>query len=228
MKAPSLELDRGEALALVDALLGPERAPTTLALVRAGRVLAVVDAEAGPARRPASAPLALGARAAAGARVLALDPSAPPGDAALELGASFSALPATRALVAAAARVRLPLPWLVEDGAYAIGIREDRDGPAALVCARVRAGRVERLVGGSALDVAELPRDTAALAELVLRRLGRPIALALGTRSALRAIAGSTRPASVLERARIRRTLDVATPSRRTALLLVGMRLLGL
>jgi hypothetical protein len=228
VRGPSLELERGEALALCDALLGPGRAPGTLALVRDGRVLAVVDAELGPARRPASAPLALGARAAAGARVRVLDPAAPLGEAVPELAASCAALPATRAVLAAAARVRLPSAWLVEDGAYGLGIREDRDGPAALICARVRGGRLERLAGGAALGVADVPRDAASLAELLLRRIGRPVALVLGTRSALRAIASSTRPASALERARIRRTVDVATPSRRAALALVGMRLLGL
>jgi hypothetical protein len=228
VRGPSLELERGEALALCDALLGPGRAPSTLALVRDGRVLALVDAELGPARRPASAPLALGGRARAGARVRVLDPAAPPGDAVPELAASCAALPATQAVLAAAARVRLPSAWLVEDGAYGLGIREDRDGPAALICARVRGGRLERLAGGAALGVTDVPRDAASLAELLLRRLGRPVALVLGARSALRAIASATRPASALERARIRRALEVATPSRRAALALVGMRLLGL
>jgi len=228
VKAHALDLDRVEALALCDELLGPNRSPATVSLVRDGRVVALVDARLGPARRPASTPLLLGARASAGARVLALDVAAPPADPLADLAASLLALPSVGALLAAAARLRMSPAWLVEDGVYALGVRADADGPAALICARVRSGRLERLVGGSALETSELPADAAALAELALRKLGRPVAVAMGTRSALRAIAHAPRPLSALERARIRRFVEVQTPSRRTSFTLVALRVLGL
>jgi hypothetical protein len=132
-----------------------------------------------------------------------------------------------RAVLAAAARLRVAPDWLVQDGAYALHVRADPSGPEAFVCARVRDGRLDRLAGGRALGMSELPPEVPALADLVLRRIGRPLLVAAGTRAALRAVARSPRPAATLERARIRRKVEVAALSRRLSLALLALRLLG-
>jgi hypothetical protein len=226
-----IELDRVEASALHEALLGEtEAAPAAWALVRGDRVAQVVHAVHGPARsadpRPALAALG-GLRDAAGGSVIAIAAESLDATPEAELAASLADLPSVRAVLAAAARLRVPPDWLVQDGAYALHVRADAAGPEAFVCARVRDGRLDRLAGGRALGVAELPPEVPALADLVLRRVGRPIVVAAGTRAALRAVARSPRPASALERARIRRKVEVAALSRRVSLALFTLRLMG-
>jgi hypothetical protein len=231
VKALRIELDRVEAAALREALLGEtEASPAAWVLVRGDRVAQVVHAVHGPARaadpRPALAALG-GVRDAAGGSVLAIAAERLGTTPEAELAASLGELAAVVAVRAAAARLRVPLAWLVEDGVYALHVRADASGPDAVVCARVRDGRLERLVGGRALGAAEPPAELPALADLVLRRVGRPIVVAAGTRAALRAVARSPRPAATLERARIRRRVEVAALSRRVTLALVALRLLG-
>jgi hypothetical protein len=231
VKPLRIELDRVEASALREALLGEtEAAPAAWALLRGDRVAQVVHAIHGPARaadpRPALAALG-GLRDAAGGSVVAIAAERLAATPEAELAASLADLPSVRSVRAAAERLRVPPEWLVEDGVYGLHVRPDASGPEAFVCARVRGGRLERLVGGRALEAAELPADVSALADLVLRRVGRPILVAAGTRAALRAVARSPRPASTLERARIRRRIDVAPISRRASLALVALRLMG-
>ncbi len=231
MRQLRIELDRVEASALHEALLGAtETEPAAWALVRGDRVAQVVHAVHGPARsadpRPALAALG-GLRDAAGGSVVAIAAERLTATPEAELAVSLAELPSVRAVLAAAGRLRLSPDWLTPDGAYALHVRADPAGPEAFVCARVRDGRLDRLAGGRALGVAELPGDVSALADLVLRRVGRPIVVAAGTRAALRAVARSPRPAAALERARIRRKIEVAALARRVSFALVALRLLG-
>ncbi len=231
MRPLRIELDRVEASALREALLGEtEAAPAAWALVRGDRVAQVVHAVHGPARsadtRSALAALG-GLRDSAGGSVVAIAAERLTATPEAELAASLAELPSVRAVRAAAARLRVRMEWLLEDGVYALHVRADAAGPEAFVCARVRDARLERLVGGRALGAAEPPAEIAALADLVLRRVGRPILVAAGTRAALRAIARSPRPAATLERARIRRKVEVAQLSRRISLALGALRVMG-
>lgn len=111
-------------------------------------------------------------------------------------------------------------------GIYALAISAGPEGPGCLVCARIEAGAVARLVGGSALGLGRgLPEPEKWLA--AAGRLG-PLRLGLeAPRFALRAILDSTRPVSALERARIRNALRVSRLSPRVAGWLFVLRLFG-
>ncbi len=228
MTGARAELGADEAAALRRALLGAEAGEPEVcafALVRSGRALGVVRSDRGPAPDAAAAARLL-ARGRSGAdRVVRLELG--PGGVA-EVRADPPRFPAAAAARAVARRLRFPLRWLFEDGAYGVLIRPAEGGPARVICARLRAGRLEWLVGGRELGLDAGPFDAVALCLTLRRRVGRPVLVAAAGPEALREIAASARPVSAFERARMRGDLELVALSRRLSLPLVALRLLGL
>lgn len=137
--------------------------------------------------------------------------------------ARIAALAALRALpFGLASRAARALPA----GVYALAIEAGPRGPGCLLCVRIRRGSIERLVGGSALGLGRgLPEREKWLG--AVRLLG-PLQLAVSApRESVRAILNSARPASALERIRIREALRVERLSARVGALLLALRLFG-
>jgi hypothetical protein len=212
-----VELDRREREVLRD--LFPERAPSgsTLELVEASagglerRVLQRVDASSGPVRGALDTPVA-------GALALGPVSAGVPG-----ADVDLAPLRALEVIDARLRRLRLSPGLLREDGVYALAL--SGESPPVLFALRLRAGRPERLTGGAELGWDGVPTG---LPELLRLRLGRPRLVLAGELAALRALIRSARPASALEHASIRGEVEALYVSRRLALGLPALRLLGL
>ena len=115
---------------------------------------------------------------------------------------------------------------LLPAGVYALGIEASAQGPGCLVCVRIRAGSIERLLGGSALGLGRgLPEREKWLAAAC--ELGRLQAAVSAPRESVRAILASARPVSCFERIRIREALRVEHLSARVGALLLVLRAFG-
>jgi hypothetical protein len=124
-----------------------------------------------------------------------------------------------------AARLGVGPGALFPDGTYGAIARERPAAAPLCVFARVRAGRVDQLVGGDALGFAAARVDDSARADRAARRLGRMQLLVAGSTAALRALATSPHPAGALEHGRIRGQLEVPAISARVSATLLALRL---
>jgi hypothetical protein len=228
-------------------VLGPEAAERRLvALARGGRVVHAVRSDPGSRGGPVAAASLARIGPASGAAALRALPEAQGAervvliraDAARANGASLLAdaldgaasadppwLAALATLRRVAGRLGVGLGSLLPDGAYGAIARERPAAAPLCVFARVKGGRVERLVGGDALGFADVKLDDAARADRAARRVGRMQLLVTGSTAALRALVTSPRPAAALEHARIRGQLDVPAVSGRVSATLLALRL---
>jgi hypothetical protein len=206
-----IELGFEEAETLRALLGGAEREVRELRLVDGDRLLQSVRTDTGPARSATAIGTAVAMRAqrvvVLDAAALSLEPIVP-----LAFDATPPWVPALDAVSARLRWLRVPARRLLQDGAYGLSVIDD-DLPARTICCRVRAGCLERLVGGRSLGLEPEEAEDP---------------LALGSLGALRAVLESRRPGSVFERSGIRGEICMARLSPRLAATLIALRLLGL
>jgi hypothetical protein len=234
-----VELTPAEGAWLRGVMLGEEERGEVrlLARVEGRRLVSAVRSDSGPLRQlprdlDAEAPRALWSLPEARDvdRVVILDPAREGSGRPLDLLERLG----DRGVVAdppwcAAFAVLRPLlerlgALLLEDGAYALASRPEGPTGWRVACARVRAGAIDRVSGASALGL-DADAPVGDLLAAVRRRVGAPRLVVLGAPRALRVLAASRRPLTLLERAAIREDLEIACRSRRLSLALHAMRL---
>jgi hypothetical protein len=120
------------------------------------------------------------------------------------------------------------LPVLLPDGVYALLSASVQEAAPLAICLRLRRGSIERIAGSEAIAGSEEAGSPGELLLRVRRQLG-PLVLALvGRPASLAALLASPRPASTLERARIRGEIEAPVLSRRVSATLLALRLVGL
>ncbi len=124
-------------------------------------------------------------------------------------------------------RLRQGLLWFLQDGTYAVSIRDEEADQSIVICAELEAGRVVALTGGEALGAGCINGELA-LAGVIQREVARPRLLLTGTLVALQSVVAAAHPASQLEYASIRGEVRAPVLSGRLRLGLLILRLFGL